>query len=251
MMKKILCCVLLGLSAHVSAFAAVNMDTTLTDTYVQDATPTAKSTFTKETPMIFIVWKSDALKSGQTLKANWIALDTNNVAPANYKIDSSEMKIEDSLKSKLPGSYWEGKFTMNKPTNGWPAGKYHVEIFVNDELVKTVPFTVAGEQKAEKKSKSSWGAIAIDVAANKDAQYYGIGGGVTKEEAEKNAQSFCIESGAKQCHIEVSYQQCGAFALADHEHKAAAIGASKQLAEASAKEKCSAAECAVVISDCN
>jgi hypothetical protein len=47
-----------------------------------------------------------------------------------------------------------GYFTFSKPTNGWPPGKYHLDVYAGDKLAATAKFTVEGARKtAEKPSK--------------------------------------------------------------------------------------------------
>lgn len=36
----------------------------------------------------------------------------------------------------------EGTVSLSKPTNGFPIGRYRLEIYVGKELAKTIPFTV-------------------------------------------------------------------------------------------------------------
>jgi hypothetical protein len=127
---------------------AIQIDTILTDKMTADNNAgEPKDVMSPDTPAIYVFWKSDQLKDGQKLKSVWIADDTNNVAPANYKIDEATFELnkdfKDKMLSSLPGSYWGGKFDVTKPTSGWPVGKYHVDIYVDDALVKTINFTVA------------------------------------------------------------------------------------------------------------
>jgi hypothetical protein len=55
----------------------------------------------------------------------------------------------------MEGDTDDGYFTFLKPTNGWPAGKYHLDIYANDELATTVKFTIAAAKKTEKQAKES------------------------------------------------------------------------------------------------
>jgi hypothetical protein len=35
-----------------------------------------------------------------------------------------------------------GTFTLSKPTNDWPVGKYRVEFYQGDQLVETLKFEI-------------------------------------------------------------------------------------------------------------
>ncbi|WP_058533839.1 DUF4189 domain-containing protein [Legionella saoudiensis] len=236
------------------------IDTILSD-QATDNLPTPKETFTKDTPALYVFWKSVQLKQGQKIKSVWIAEDTNNVAPPNYKIDEAELTLEPGtardLIALLPGNQWSGKFKITKPNKGWPLGKYHMDIYVDNKLVKSIKFTVAGATQVtpkvgvkNKKSEYDWGVIAADSASHDKNSAYGIGGGSTREEAEKNAQQFCNDAGGEQCSTMVTYQQCGAYALSKNHH-GIGVGASKEIAEGKAISQCHDADCSIIASDCN
>ena len=36
----------------------------------------------------------------------------------------------------------EGYFSLSKPNNGFPVGKYRLEIYMGNDLLKTIIFTV-------------------------------------------------------------------------------------------------------------
>ena len=50
----------------------------------------------------------------------------------------------------MEGDTDAGDFSFSKPTNGWPVGKYRVEIYVNDQLATAAKLTI----KAAKKKSS-------------------------------------------------------------------------------------------------
>jgi len=137
----------------VLAASAAIIDTILTDNIATTDLPIkVKDTFSQNTPVIYVIWTSDKLQAGQKVKIVWIADDTNNVAAANYKIDSMDLLLDKdgkgSLSSTLPDNSWGGHFMVTKPTNGWPLGKYHAELYVDGELATKVPFTIT-ERKLE------------------------------------------------------------------------------------------------------
>jgi hypothetical protein len=89
--------------------------------------------FARDTPKIVCVWRGKGIASGTVLKGVWIAEDVGNAAPPNYKI------VDKSITIQVEN---EGSLNVTKPTNGWPVGKYRLEIYLNDTLVKTLPFTI-------------------------------------------------------------------------------------------------------------
>ena len=94
----------------------------------------AKATFAPTTEKVFLRAKVADVPAGAKLKASWIAEKTK-VAPANYKIDSYEMKTVANMNEVL--------FSMSKPTAGWPEGDYRVELFIDDKPAAKVPFKIA------------------------------------------------------------------------------------------------------------
>ena len=100
--------------------------------------------FTAETPKVLALFKTKGAQKGDKLRGVWIAEDA---APANTKIDEQTLTLE--------GDTDDGDFSCTKPNKGWPAGKYHVDIYANDELATTVKFTIEAAKKTEKESKES------------------------------------------------------------------------------------------------
>jgi outer membrane usher protein FimD/PapC len=107
----------------VEAAIAVDKDTKPTDTF--DAT----------VPKLYAFFRSTGTSKDDKFRGVWIADDVGGAAPANTKID------EASLAADQDNFY--GAFSLTKPTNGWPPGKYHIDIYVNDDLATTVKFTIA------------------------------------------------------------------------------------------------------------
>jgi uncharacterized RDD family membrane protein YckC len=91
----------------------------------------ASSEFYSDTPQIVCVWNIEGIDPGTLIKSVWIAEDVGEGAPPNYQI----------AEKSITGLN-EGKFFMTIPTNGWPIGKYRMEIYIGDNLAKQLPFTV-------------------------------------------------------------------------------------------------------------
>ena len=93
------------------------------------------TSFDSATDKIYCRWRSDSLNTGDVLRSEWIAEDVGEVAPKNYKIAEAPTKISSGQNN--------GAFTLSRPTNGWPVGKYRVEIHDGDKLVETVKFDIS------------------------------------------------------------------------------------------------------------
>lgn len=99
----------------------------------KDTRPTKK--FTTDAPQIYAFYVGLALTEGDTLKGAWLADDVGDAAPKNSKIGEASIKAKSATDS--------GAFSLSKPTNGWPPGKYRIEISVNDKVVEKLKFTIA------------------------------------------------------------------------------------------------------------
>ena len=73
--------------------------------------------------------------SDTVVKAVWVAVDVGDVAPPNTEIDQTEVEVEGSRNVD---------FTLTSDSGQWPPGTYKVDIYLNDELDRTLNFTVAG-----------------------------------------------------------------------------------------------------------
>ena len=95
----------------------------------------ATTQFAPDTPKIYCAWKVEGAKAGTAVRGVWIATDVGKVAPPNFKIDEATFRPP-------VGAPTVGEFALSKPNRGFPVGKYRLEIYLGDALVKTVPFTV-------------------------------------------------------------------------------------------------------------
>lgn len=91
--------------------------------------------FAADTAKIFCRWQGDALHEGDKMRAVWIAEDVGEAAPKDYKITEALTSAD--------GPQAAGTFTLTRPTNGWPAGKYRVEIYDGDQIAETLRFDIS------------------------------------------------------------------------------------------------------------
>jgi Cytochrome oxidase complex assembly protein 1 len=91
----------------------------------------ATTEFFTDTPVIHCVWSTQGADPSTPVKSVWIAEDVGNAAPPNYEL----------AERAITGAN-EGSFTLSSPQNGWPPGKYRLDIYIGDQLAKQVPFTI-------------------------------------------------------------------------------------------------------------
>lgn len=90
--------------------------------------------FSGDSIKIRALWKGESLTAGDKIHAIWIADDVGVTAPRNTKIaeaDVTAYKPDD-----------DGIFSLQRPKEGWPAGKYRFEIYLNRKLVHGVDFAI-------------------------------------------------------------------------------------------------------------
>ncbi len=133
-------CAIIGTSPSTAADSQSGFECTLTDQVSANDVPGgAKESFSQTTPTIYLICDSDKVSKGEQVKATWIAVDTHDVAPANYKIDEKSLTVDKDITNDQT---YTANLSLSKPDKGWPAGTYRVDLYVNDKLDKSVPFNV-------------------------------------------------------------------------------------------------------------
>jgi hypothetical protein len=146
----------LGLIICASVARAADVKVTVVMSAGEKGKPT--TVFTPDTPELRATFQTKETKKGDKLRGEWIADDVGDVAPPNTKIGEKIL----SLEADNGGGY----FTFSKPTAGWPAGKYHLDVYANDKLATTAKFTVEGAKKSVEKAPKK------DAAADADEAQY-------------------------------------------------------------------------------
>lgn len=103
----------------------------------------AVKVFPPNTPKVFATFKSKGAQKGDKVRALWIAEDVGDAAPANSKVWENTGDLDSDTDT--------GSFSVSEPTNGWPLGKYRVEIYANDKLAAKVSYTIDVMGKAEQR----------------------------------------------------------------------------------------------------
>jgi hypothetical protein len=99
------------------------------------------TTFHRDIAAIFGYWKAGKLPPDGLIKIEWIAVDVGPAAPRNTRIAQKTMALADDPDARH-ADYWDGSFNVTRPSAGWPVGRYEAHLYFNDQLVKTLPFTI-------------------------------------------------------------------------------------------------------------
>lgn len=94
---------------------------------------------------LYAIFKTKGAKSGDKIRGVWIADDVGTAASPGYKIEEKTITAE--------GDIANGEFSLSKP-DAWPLGKYHIDIYVNDELATTVKFEIKSGGKSKKEDEA-------------------------------------------------------------------------------------------------
>lgn len=128
-----------ALLSSISLACAADIKVTLSQDK-DGASPTSE--FTADAPKLFAIFNAEGVKSGDKLRGVWIVEDVGDVAPKGSKIDEAIVNAE--------GEAADGAFSLSRPKNGWPTGKYKLEVYVNERLATTTNFTIAASKNARK-----------------------------------------------------------------------------------------------------
>ena len=100
--------------------------------------------YTADAPKLYATFKTEGLISGDKIRGVWIADDVGETAPPGTKIDEKTLTME--------GDTEDGVLSLSKPTKGWPLGKYHLEIFVNNDLAAKLNFAIKAAPTSKKQA---------------------------------------------------------------------------------------------------
>ncbi|MGH2587842.1 MAG: RDD family protein [Dehalococcoidia bacterium] len=91
--------------------------------------------FSPTTDVFHLTFKAADAGPDATLRSVWYAVNVGNAASPNSTIDEAIVRLENGNEA--------GSFRLRRGPTPWPAGDYKVELYLNGELVQTLPFTVA------------------------------------------------------------------------------------------------------------
>lgn len=93
-----------------------------------------ETTYATAVPNIYVRWRGENLPVGSVARLAWIAEDVGDIVDPNFVIDRDITVI--------PTSTFSTRFTISRPSDGWAAGKYRVDLFVDDVLRDTLGITI-------------------------------------------------------------------------------------------------------------
>ena len=98
----------------------------------RDGTP--QNDFKSDVPEIFVRWNGENLPIGSFVRVAWIAEDVGDIVEPNFVIDETE--------TELTTAKFAARFTLSRPRDGWAAGKYRLELYLDDQLTQTVKINI-------------------------------------------------------------------------------------------------------------
>lgn len=93
--------------------------------------PTDK--FTLDTAAIHAVAKIEGGKPNTKVTGTFISVDAISIP--NYEINTADAVLQ---KEGTTNAH----FSLSKPNNGWPAGNYKIDVFIDGKKVGSAPFSV-------------------------------------------------------------------------------------------------------------
>ena len=109
------------------------MPAPLQATVAADKEGEPKTDFLTNTAKIFGRWQGSSLKSGEVIRAIW-------VAEAFGKEERDAKITEGQVTADKPDDH--GVFSLARPEGGWPVGHYRFEIYVDNKLAASVKFKI-------------------------------------------------------------------------------------------------------------
>ena len=99
----------------------------LSVSFARDQFGKASTTFSIDTPQIYVRWQGQRSRKGGKVKAVWIAENIGEDFPQDYKVDEASATVESQNA--------HGAFMLARPEAGWAIGDYRVEFYVDDVFV--------------------------------------------------------------------------------------------------------------------
>ena len=91
--------------------------------------------FRADAPNIYIRWDGTNLPLHGGVRVAWVAEDVGGIADPNFIVDQSETEVRNAT--------FGGLVTLSRPKDGWAAGKYRVEVYLDEQPLKSIPVTIS------------------------------------------------------------------------------------------------------------
>ena len=112
-----------------------------------------KDKFRPQSPEIHSVAVVKNLEKGLKIKGSWVAV--NSIPTSNYQIGSKEIQIHQSGEAKF-------HFAISRPIKGWPLGNYRFELYINNKLISTAPFSIVSDAEPKLSVSFNFGPVQRD-----------------------------------------------------------------------------------------
>ncbi len=90
----------------------------------RDGPPVAS--FSSDAPNIYVHWRGEHLKLYSRVRVAWVVEDVGEVAEPNFVVDENETEITERE--------FGARFVLSRPKDGWAAGRYRLELYLDDVL---------------------------------------------------------------------------------------------------------------------
>lgn len=90
--------------------------------------------FAPETPRIICRWQAEGIKTATVVKGVWIAEDTGGAMEKEARLSESKKMLP--AVAAVTATF---KLATDSP---WPVGKYRLDLYLGDELSKSVTFII-------------------------------------------------------------------------------------------------------------
>ncbi len=120
--------------AAVAVSAAAHERNSFEATLSTSASGTAVDTISADALQIVARWRLHRAAGNSRIRAVWIAEDTGSIASSDYQID------EANAIAAAPEAV--GSFTLSRPPDGWAAGKYRVDFYLQNNLAASLRVTI-------------------------------------------------------------------------------------------------------------
>jgi hypothetical protein len=89
--------------------------------------------FNKKAERVYCAWAVKNTRGPIAVRGVWFAEDVGKAAPTNYRIDEKTVDLEGDSR---------GSFDLRRPDNGWPPGRYRLEIFLDARKAQEIRFAI-------------------------------------------------------------------------------------------------------------
>jgi hypothetical protein len=128
---KFILFIVLGLGLFTACEFSASTANIANATLAKDEAGTQPTTVFAQPETFYLVVDLANAPDDTTVKASWYAVDVGDVAPPNTLIDEAELTTGTNI-----------LFFNLAPESLWAVGDYKVEIYLNDELERTLTFEV-------------------------------------------------------------------------------------------------------------